>query len=78
MRTTPTVESMNKRGSSRPLIVYCLERPTLLFSLKMALVVGTLLAVINHGQAIFHRALYFRPASPDALDLLCTIRCGDV
>jgi hypothetical protein len=52
MRTTPTVESMNKRGSSRPLIAYCLERPTLLFSLKMALVVGTLLAVINHGQAI--------------------------
>jgi len=49
MRTTPTVESMNKRGSSRPLIAYCLERPTLLFSLKMALVVGTLLAVINHG-----------------------------
>ncbi len=53
MRTTPTVESMNKRGSSRPLIAYCLERPTLVFSLKMALVVGTLLAVINHGQAIF-------------------------
>jgi hypothetical protein len=53
MRTTPTVESTNKRGSSRSLIAYCLERPTLLFSIKMALVVGTLLAVINHGQAIF-------------------------
>ncbi len=53
MRTTPTVESTNKRGSPRPLIAYCLERPTLLFSIKMALVVGTLLAVINHGQAIF-------------------------
>jgi hypothetical protein len=52
MRTTPTVESTKKRESPRPLIVYCLERPTLLFSLKMALVVGTLLAVINHGQAI--------------------------
>ena len=35
------------------MITYCLERDTLLFSLKMALVVGTLLAVINHGQAIF-------------------------
>jgi hypothetical protein len=52
MRTTPTVESTKKRGSSRSLIAYCLERPTLLFSIKMALVVGTLLAVINHGQAI--------------------------
>ncbi len=78
MRTTPTVESTNKRGSPRALIAYCLERPTLLFSIKMALVVGTLLAVINQGQAIVHRALYFRPASPDALDLLRTIRRGDV
>lgn len=52
MRTTPTVESTNRRGDQRPLIAYCLERATLLFSLKMALVVGTLLAVINHGQAI--------------------------
>src|SRR5712692_406265 len=52
MHTTPTVESTNKRGSQRPLIAYCLERATLLFSIKMALVVGTLLAVINHGQAI--------------------------
>jgi len=52
MRTTPIVESTKKRGSPSPLIAYCLERPTLFFSLKMALVVGTLLAVINHGQAI--------------------------
>ncbi len=52
MHTTPTVEHTNTRGSQRPLIAYCLERPTLLFSIKMALVVGTLLAVINHGQAI--------------------------
>src|SRR5258708_3185814 len=52
MRTTPTIELTNMRGSPRPLIAYCLERPTLLFSIKMALVVGTLLAVINHGQAI--------------------------
>ncbi len=53
MRTTPTVECTNKRGSQRALIAYCLERATLLFSIRMALVVGTLLAVINHGQAIF-------------------------
>jgi len=52
MRATPTVESTNKRGNPRPLIAYCLERATLFFSIKMALVVGTLLAVINHGQAI--------------------------
>jgi len=52
MRTTPTVKATNKRRSQRALIAYCLEPATLLFSLKMALVVGTLLALINHGQAI--------------------------
>ncbi len=52
MRTTPTIELTNTQGSQRPFIAYCLERPTLLFSIRMALVVGTLLAVINHGQAI--------------------------
>jgi hypothetical protein len=52
MRTTPTIELTNTRGSQHPFIAYCLERPTLFFSIKMALVVGTLLAVINHGQAI--------------------------
>ena len=52
MRTAPIVESTKKRGSPRPLIAYCLERATLFFSIKMALVVGTLLAVINHGQTI--------------------------
>src|SRR5215470_19525310 len=52
MRTTPTVEATNMRGSQHPFIAYCLERPTLLFSIRMTLVVGTLLAVINHGQAI--------------------------
>jgi hypothetical protein len=52
MYTTPTVECTNKRESQRALIAYCLDRATLLFSIKMALIVGTLLAVINHGQAI--------------------------
>ncbi len=41
------------------MIAYCLERDTLLFSLKMSLVVGTLLAVINHGQAFL--AGHFTP-----------------
>jgi len=48
----PTVEETNTRKSQRPLIAYCLERTTLLFSIKITLVVGTLLAVINDGQAI--------------------------
>ncbi len=31
-------------------LTYCLERDTLLRSCKTALVVGSILAVINHGQ----------------------------
>ena len=34
----------------RLLVSYCLERDTLLRSIKTALVVGTILALINHGQ----------------------------
>jgi hypothetical protein len=52
MRTTPTVEVTSKRGNQHPLIMYCFERSTLWFSIKMALVVGTILGIINHGQAI--------------------------
>ena len=52
MATSPPVESTNKRAGQRSLLAYCLERDTLLFSVKMALVVGTLLALINHGQAL--------------------------
>jgi hypothetical protein len=37
---------------SRTLRRYCLERDTLLFSLKTALGIGTILGVINHGPAI--------------------------
>ncbi len=48
----PSSESTPSRTRPRSLIAYCLERDTLLFSLKMALVVGTLLAAINHGQAL--------------------------
>jgi membrane-associated PAP2 superfamily phosphatase len=43
---------MNKRGNQRPFITYCFERATLWFSIRMALVIGTILGIINHGQAI--------------------------
>ncbi len=56
MNRPSSIPSSSKPAPShtrpRSLIAYCLERDTLLFSLKMALVVGTLLAVINHGQAL--------------------------
>ncbi len=48
----PSSQPAPSRTRPRSLIAYCLERDTLLFSLKTALVVGTLLAVINHGQAL--------------------------
>ncbi|HEY6285386.1 MAG TPA: nitrate/nitrite transporter NrtS [Ktedonobacteraceae bacterium] len=53
MSTFQVVENTNKQEDKRTLIVYCLERATLLFSIKMALIVGTILALINHGQAMF-------------------------
>ena len=53
MSTFQVVENTNKQVDKRPLIAYCLERATLLFSIKMALIVGTVLALIYHGQAMF-------------------------
>jgi len=53
LSTFQVVENTNKQVDKRPLIAYCLERATLLFSIKMALIVGTILALINHGQALF-------------------------
>jgi hypothetical protein len=53
LRTFQVVENTNEQVDKRPLIAYCLERATLLFSIKMALIVGTILALINHGQAMF-------------------------
>jgi hypothetical protein len=53
LRTNQAVENAKKRGDKRSLISYCLERATLLFAIKLALIVGTILALINHGQAIF-------------------------
>ena len=36
----------------RTLVAYCLERDTLVRSTKTSLVVGTILALINHGQQL--------------------------
>jgi hypothetical protein len=53
MSTSPAVKNTNKRTGLQPLIAYCLERGTLMFAIKLALIVGTILALINHGQAFF-------------------------
>lgn len=54
--STPPVESTNNpREGLRSLVAYCLERGMLLSSVKTALVLGTLLALINDGQAFFTR-----------------------
>lgn len=37
-------------STMRSILAYCLERDTLLRSSKTALVVGSILALINHGQ----------------------------
>jgi hypothetical protein len=46
--------------SARMWLRYCVERDTLARSLKTALVVGTVLAIINHGQQLL--AGQFTPA----------------
>ena len=38
------------RVNLRTILAYCTERDTLIRSIKTALVVGTILALINHGQ----------------------------
>ena len=53
MNTYQAFEHTKKRVNKRSIISYCLERATLLFAIKLALVVGTILALINHGQAMF-------------------------
>lgn len=40
----------DKLASLRTFVAYCIERDTLLRSIKTGLVVGTILALINHGQ----------------------------
>ena len=64
MSTFQVVEDTKKRGDKRSIISYCLERATLLFALKLALVVGRILALINHGQAIVSGHLTFDQLIP--------------
>lgn len=40
------------RAGLRTIFAYCTERDTLVRSIKTALVVGTILALINHGQDV--------------------------
>jgi hypothetical protein len=42
-----------EQAKQRSILSYCRERDTLLFAAKLALVVGTILGLINHGQALF-------------------------
>jgi hypothetical protein len=48
------------RARLRAVLAYCVERDTLVRSTKTALVVGTILALINHGQQLL--AGRFAPA----------------
>jgi hypothetical protein len=64
LSTFQVVEVSKKRGDKRSIISYCLERATLLFALKLALVVGTILALINHGQTILTGHLTFDQLIP--------------
>jgi hypothetical protein len=57
-------EHTKKRVNKRSIISYCLERATLVFAIKLALVVGTILALINHGQAIITGHLTFDQLLP--------------
>lgn len=64
LSTYQAVENTNKWGDKRSIISYCLERATLLFALKLALIVGTILALIKHGEVIFTGHLTFDQPIP--------------
>ncbi|HLZ64309.1 MAG TPA: nitrate/nitrite transporter NrtS [Ktedonosporobacter sp.] len=51
MKTLPD-HTQSAHTSTSSLLSYCRERDTLLRSARMALVVGTILALINHGPAL--------------------------
>jgi hypothetical protein len=59
-------QSMGVHTQPRSVLAACLERNTLCFSLKMALVIGTFCAVINHGQALLSGQM-----TPGAVLALC-------
>jgi len=40
------------RENLQTILAYCTERDTLVRSIKTALVIGTILAIINHGQEL--------------------------
>lgn len=44
-----TSTAMSPRRGVRGMLSYCLERDTLIHSARTALLVGTILALINHG-----------------------------
>lgn len=64
MSTFQVAEDTHEQGDKRSLLSYCLERSTLLFATKLALIVGTILALINHGQALFTGHLGFDQLIP--------------
>jgi Ca2+/Na+ antiporter len=64
LSTYQAFEHTKKRVNKRSIISYCLERATLLFAIKLALVVGTILALINHGQVIISGHLTFDQLLP--------------
>jgi len=53
----PTGENVPTNGRLRPLVRYAFERTCVLRSVKIALVVGTVLALINHFNAIIGGSL---------------------
>jgi len=55
MHTERRTDAATSLHAPHLFVAYCLERDTLLRSAKTALVVGTLLALINHGQQILSR-----------------------
>lgn len=58
------------RTSLRTILAYCTERDTLVRSIKTALVVGTILALINHGQDLLSGQFSLRWIIPMLLTYL--------
>ncbi len=50
MSTAPAADATSPHMGLGSILEYCVERDTLVRSIKTALVVGTILALINHGQ----------------------------
>ncbi len=50
MSTAPATDATSPYMGFGSILEYCVERDTLVRSIKTGLVVGTILALINHGQ----------------------------